>query len=391
MNGQVSRRRVAEFARLADLAADRPGAEVAKQLAHDEECAHLVEVCAAVRGLRVDAGPEPAFRARLRHRLVAMAEVNPPVADRQPVIPTPRRVSVRTGSPRSPRLAFLAGALAALVLITGLTLLASSRALPGDTLYAVKRSSEHLELALVHDPHERGLRQLSFARTRLEEIGQLLSRGGGVSLGPHTRTVAAGGVLAAGDADPVVRALDDMDCDTAQGAALLTTYAVSKQSDRALVNLSGWTAAQQDALVAMQTRLPGPAAERAAGSVKLLTRLAERVAQLRNDLTCGCLAQTGYDEFGPVPCSPCAAPPVQPGNQPGSSTPNGPPVPGQPSVTGHAGATTAPPPAGRSVPVTPTTPGSSGTVEVPNLPVTVSPSGSPLLCSLLGRLLCGGS
>jgi hypothetical protein len=387
MIGQVSRRRVEEFARLADLAADRPGAEVAKQLA-DEECARLVEVCVAVRELRVDAGPEPAFRARLRRRLVAMAAVNPPADGRQPVIPAPRRALVRTGSPRSPRLAFLAGAVAAMVLVTGLTLLASGRALPGDTLYAFKRSSEHVELALVRDPHERGLRQLSFARTRLEEIGQLLARGAGVSLGRHTRTVAAGGVLAAGDADLVVRALDDMDRDTAQGAALITTDAVRKQSDRSLVALSGWTAAQQAALVAVQSRLPGMAAERAVGSVTLLARLAERVAQLRNDLTCGCLTQTGSDDLGPMPCAPCAAPPVRPGSQPGSTVTNGPPSAGQPPATGHGGATTTPPPAGTPLPTTPAVPGSSGTVGVPGLPVTLSPSGTPLLCSLLGHLLC---
>ncbi len=378
MNGQASRRRVEEFARLADLAVDRPGAEVARQLALDEDGARLVAVTRALRELRLDAQAEPEFRDRLRRRLVAVASVNPPAA-----APAPRHPLVRAPGARSPRLAFLAGALAALMLVTGLTLLASSRALPGDTLYAVKRSSEHLELALVHDPQERGLRQLSFAQTRLEEIGQLIARGGGVSLGAHTRTVASGHALTAGDVDLVRQALDDMDRDTVQGASLVTTYAVSRRSDQSLATLATWAVAQRSTLTGMQGRLPAATADRAATSVALLDRLSTRVAQLRGALPCTCLAKTGHDELGPLPCSPCA--PAQPGGGalPSSRGPAGTQTGGPTPARGPAASPTASP---TPTATTPTTAGPLPTTTLPSAPSITSTT--PVLCDLLGPIVC---
>src|SRR5262249_4246908 len=152
-------------------------------------------------------------------------------AARPAAAPTPRRPLAGVRRPRPARLAFATGALAALGLVAALPLLASSQALPGGTLDAVKRRREQLVLALWRDPQERGMRQLSFARTRLEEISQLVAQGGGVSIGAGTRTLASGGTLAAGDADLVSRTLSDMDTDTREGAALVTSYAVQHDSD----------------------------------------------------------------------------------------------------------------------------------------------------------------
>src|SRR5262249_51214141 len=153
----------------------------------------------------------------------------------------PRRRPGRTARAGSPRLAFLAGLAAALVLVSGLTLLASNRALPGDTLYAVKRSGEQVELALVHNPQERGLRGLSFAQTRLTEVGQLIARGAGTSPGQHNGTGGARGTPAADDSGLLTRTLADMDADTRDGAVLVTGYAVQQRSDQALAELARWT------------------------------------------------------------------------------------------------------------------------------------------------------
>jgi hypothetical protein len=389
MSGLVSRRRAEEFARLADLAVDRPGAEVAKQLALDEDGARLVSVARALREVRIDAGPDPEFRDRLRRRLVAVASVNPPVAAasilaRPDAVPAPRSVpkaplvGVRG---RNPRLAFLAGAMAALVTVTGLTLLASHKALPGDTLYSVKRSSEHLELALLHDPQERGLRQLGFAQTRLEEIGQLLSREGGISIGQHTRTVAGGGGLASGDADLVLRALTDMDDDTREGASLITTAATQKRADAPLVTLATWTVGQQSTLSAIAQHLPATPQQRAVASLKLLTDLSTRIGQLRRDLQCGCLDRNVHDDLGPLPCAAACPSPGGPGT-PGGGTG----APGSATGAPGGGTTTGPAPpasggaASTAPPATPTTPGPTPTATLPSVPPTTT---SPTLCQFL--------
>ena len=73
MNGPVRGKRVEEFARLAELAVDRPGAEVATQLARDAQAARLVGIANGLRGVRLGGGPDPAFKAELRARLMSVA------------------------------------------------------------------------------------------------------------------------------------------------------------------------------------------------------------------------------------------------------------------------------------------------------------------------------
>ncbi|HJR18286.1 MAG TPA: DUF5667 domain-containing protein [Actinomycetota bacterium] len=64
-----------------------------------------------------------------------------------------------------------------LVLGAGSAVAASSSALPGDTLYGVKRAVERVSLAMHRDPGSRAELQLQFAATRLAEIDALLAAG----------------------------------------------------------------------------------------------------------------------------------------------------------------------------------------------------------------------
>jgi hypothetical protein len=403
MKGQVFRRRAEQFARLADLASDRPGADVARQLASDAEATHLVALTRSLRGLRFEADPDPEFRDRLRQRLVAVASVRPPPPASSDETATggtaaPRRRPEQTTRAGSPRLAFLAGLAAALVLVTGLTLLASSRALPGDLLYAVKRSGEQVEYVLAHNPQERGLRKLSSARTRLAEVGQLIARDAGTSPGQPGGTGQPPGGSAA-DAGLLARALADMDADTKAGAALVTGYAVQHRSDQALVELAGWTAGQRAALNSMRSRLPGPARAQAGSSLGLLTQLATRVQELRRDLPCGCLGGAGSDYLGPRPCLSCQVAPHTPApRHPSTHAP-------RPAVTtSPAGRLPVPPPpsAGTSQPSSTAPPGTGPTVSsstLPTVPVTTTPAAPTpsstqdqdqgnTLCALLKPILC---
>lgn len=396
MNGLAPRRRrAAEFARLADLAVDRPGADVARQLADDEESVRLVSITQALRELEIEAAPEPEFRDRLRARLIAHATVTSPAAPRArtPVVPAPRggRTQRLGGRAGSPRLAFLAGTLAALVLISGLTLLASSRAVPGDSLYAIKRSSENLELALLHNPRDRGERNLSFARERLQEINSLLSRSGVAPGSP----AGGSGTLGSAGTGQMLAALDDMDRSTNEGASLLTGLAVEQRSDPLLTQLAGWSAEQRAALTALRPRMPSDAARRATDSLGLLDQLDRRLADLRVALPClACLQGTAVDNLGPIPhCATCAksgtpgapgsttAPPGQT-NGPGGGNPD----PTQaPSAGTSAPGGSAPPVASTAAPTSaggaPVVPG--GVLPTASGQATPSPD---VVCRLLGAL-----
>lgn len=64
-----------------------------------------------------------------------------------------------------------------LVLGAGSAVAASSSALPGDTLYGVKRAVERVSLAMHRDPVGRAALQLRFAEVRLAEVRELLAAG----------------------------------------------------------------------------------------------------------------------------------------------------------------------------------------------------------------------
>jgi hypothetical protein len=403
MNGSAPRRgRAAEFARLADLAVDRPGADVAKQLATDEEAAALVTLTQALRELDLDAGPDPEFRDRLRQRVIAHASVTTPAkagaARPRPVVPAPRGGRAqRLAKTGSPRLAFLAGALAALVMISGLTLLASSRAVPGDTLYAIKRSSENLELALAHGPADRGNRQLGFAWERLLEIGKLVARNGN-ELGPATSTTGSG-TLGSPDTDRMLDVLQDMDGATGEGVAIITGLAVEQRSQSMLNQLESWTTKQRGTLLALKPHMPAVATQRADDSLNLLNNIVSRIAGLRQVLNCTCMQNAKPDPLGPVPCPvPCTPQSAVPGGGPGaSSAPAGPtsgPGGSSPDPVQTSGGTS--PPSG-SAPPPPSTAGPNGSTSGPvgvgtNAPLPTA-SGQPppspdLVCRLLDKVLC---
>jgi hypothetical protein len=153
------RRRVQRFA----LALDTGRGAVAS---HDPALVPLLRLAEAL-----SVGPHPAptaeFRAALRQRLLAVAAVSPATAP-APVPAAPwRRRLVAAGT----ALAITTGGAAA-------TAVASTDALPGDTLYDVKRAVENVQLALAASDLAKGERHLQIAATRLDEVAQLLEQSG---------------------------------------------------------------------------------------------------------------------------------------------------------------------------------------------------------------------
>lgn len=322
MVGPTASRRAERFARLVELDAAHPGSLASRRGRRDPRTRQLLTVTRALRELPLDGGADPEFRERLRRRVVAVASVQPPTtttprpraarprlvlaepALATPAAATPARAPLlrshldRLAGWPHPRLAFLAGALAALVLVTGVALVVSRTALPGQSLYTVKRGGEGLELALAANPQQRGMRRLLFAERRLGEVSALVQRDGTEAVPPTNDP----------DATLVVQTLQDMDSETQQGTALVAGYAVQHRDGTLLGELSDWAAAQQDRVASISEQSEPALASRADESAALLERIQLRVTALSADLGCGCQNGAGSDDLGPLPCTRCAPP-----------------------------------------------------------------------------------
>lgn len=94
--------------------------------------------------------------------------------------PEPRRrelVGAGSGAGRRtvPRAAVPLLVLVMVMSSSGMALAASQSSLPGDVLYSVKRGTEQAQLIFARSPEARAQLQLSFARTRLDEIRQIVT------------------------------------------------------------------------------------------------------------------------------------------------------------------------------------------------------------------------
>jgi hypothetical protein len=291
------RRRAERFAELLDQASGH-GPRHRLRSRPDDDLSTLVTLGqrAATLELAPTARPDPGFRADLRAMLVATAEregigttaqapakaspraTNPLLALRPLLARRPLRIGGAGGRVRVA--VILSIALAALTL-TGIST-ASAGAMPGDTLYGVKRSTERAELAFAGSDIGRGQLYLDFARTRLAEAKAV------------SGAARLAGVFA------------DMDSDTRQGIRLLTTAAVDLQDPTALDAVDAFVADQQGGAGELLDKTAGASRTRLLGSLDLLERVAERAHRLRETLTCGIDASDGSDALGPRPgrCSP---------------------------------------------------------------------------------------
>jgi hypothetical protein len=154
---------------------------------------------------------------------------------------------------------------------------ASESAHPGDALYGVKRSTERAQLAMAGSDLTRGQLSLDFARNRVAEAGQL-----------------------PGDDSAFGTVLNDMDSDTRQGVRLLTGAAVSRTDKAPLSTVDAFVNAQRTRMIAVQDGLNPANQERAAESMSLLDKVADRSDLLQTGLSCGQAAPTTTDSLGPV-------------------------------------------------------------------------------------------
>lgn len=188
--------------------------------------AGLADLVSLARALSpVEHAPDDAFRAALRDRLVteAAARATPPV------VPAAR---ARPSAPS--RLRQLVATMAVASVVAGVgAAAASTRALPGDTLYGLKRQIEAGQLALARGDLGHGRELLEQADARLTEAERLTAGEDGSD--PATRAL-------------VGQALREMAADVTAGAADLTEAYRETGDEQAMILLDRFVLDQRERL-----------------------------------------------------------------------------------------------------------------------------------------------
>lgn len=314
-------------------------------------------VVAALRQTGAAVGPTTAERDRMRQRV--LAEFSSVVHEgNSPVLPL-RAARRRRWLPDETRGRVVVAAAAALCLtmsLSGMSVLLSRDAVPGDALYTFKRTAESAELGLTFGDQPKALKHLEFAGDRVNEIEIMAQQ------------ADSAGNWSAGQGK-FLRVLDDFDSDATAGARLLTGLALHGQPS-SLPALRTWGEQQKARLAVVRAALPMPISARLDGTLGLLDRVVARASALSNRSNCVTITSGVRDELGALPANDACKPVPVDGTSAAVPLPS---VPALPAVTGpHA---IVPPnlllhpPAVNSVPV----PTGNGTSNRSGLPTTRTP------------------
>lgn len=280
---------------------------------------------AELRALSPDAvapAPRADFRRELRTQLVAItprlvaegaAEAVPPLATNGTVNGTAAKPAApeRASAPAKERIGFgrplrIAGAvLTVCLLILGGATWASQRALPGDTLYGLKRATESVRLAFAGNDISRARLYLGFAGTRVEEAMALVGR----SL-PGAAGISASGGLSGSAAEEVRDTLGSANSDVRAASRLLSSQAQRSRSSAPLSTLRRWAPSQLRRLHQLAGMLPsGGLRNYTKTSASLVKRVSAHAAALSRTVSRS------------KPSSPTGRPNRTPGPRRHSSTP----------------------------------------------------------------------
>lgn len=375
----MERRRAEEFARLLDsggftLPHSRRSADASGASAEAEAYAELVGVTERLGGLGDQLAcatrPSREWQDATRRRLMAVAaEEGIGVTARHrasAAVPETTRPPVHDEMfPRRPRggrrIAIVAALLTGTVAISGVSA-ASGDALPGETLYNVKRSTERAQLALAGNDLGRAQLYLEFARTRIQEAA-----------------------LVADDAEAAANALVDAAAELKSASALLGELAVTSGDPAPLDYLDLFANEHRWVLDDLVSGLEGDAYDAGEELASVLEAAAVRSVELRGALDC---TEPGgaADELGPLPGT-CAQNTVEgtPEAEPGASSSSeeaggGESATGEPTGAADAGATTAEPSEGEDTPMTDPDDGGASS------PAGEAPAGTEVGDDVLGEL-----
>jgi hypothetical protein len=322
----------------------------------DGEFADELALVGALRELGAAGAPDLETRQRIRAEIAGRLETAAATAPS-------RRWRPRTAD-------LVAAALFLFLVLSGLTLVLSRTALPGDPLYGVKRAGESTALSLTFGDQEKARKHLEFATNRITELGELTAEGGSAA---DYRT-----------------AYDDFAADLRAGVAEMSAAATSDGGGtQALSDVRLWARNQAARLGSLP--LPADAAPVFGDVRDLLGKVQERTSGLVARMNCYQITTGTSDELGPLPATgactqrpapaaggqPTAVPVVPSSSDSTAPTPTGtqlPPsdaaaTPGIPAPTGGV----TPPPVYGQVPSTSQRPPSTTTTTSPPPLVSIPP------------------
>jgi len=192
----------------------------------------------------------------------------------------PRKAAAGTGETPHRHTALGVSAAAALVLlaVTGGGALFSRGALPGDTLYGVKQTTESGMVALSGNKAQR---QLDVASTRMDEVQQL-----NASQAPAADKGA--------DISQALRGFNEQT--TAASHSWLSGPNASNSSA-----LAGWASTQSQRLSSMRSSMPASAQPDADNSLHMLEQVRTRANALNSRSGCDTVTTGQSDQYGPIP------------------------------------------------------------------------------------------
>ncbi len=266
-----------------------------------------------VRRAEPATAPDPAARNRMRAKLLEQLAQSPEPEPRPS--PVPRKRSAAASRPTQPtpatrpagrsrvtstrgRVTIALGAAFCLVLLlSGMTLLLSRHALPGDPLYGVRRAGESASLGLTSGDDAKGRKHLEFAADRVGDIESLAAKY------PDKADSPVGDYLTA---------FSDFDADARAATIDLTNYATD-HGDDVLGELTTWAQQQAARITVVEPKLPQAASTKAAAAVVLLNRIVRRAAALAARNTCYTITSGATDDLGVLPATGrCDQPPGAP-------------------------------------------------------------------------------
>jgi hypothetical protein len=287
-----------------------------------EEIAAIVDCAERICALAATIEPSPAFAASLRSSLVAEAATAltqsaapatvpaPPVAAGESVWVGTARLVTSLASQSRRRVAVVLAALVTSISLVGMTS-ASASALPGDSLYPVKRGVESVQLAFHRGDGSRGAFLLELANRRLAETNGLTQR---TSAPPSAKADALG--------DYAKQADEGSD-------ALVRAFTTGRDRDN-IVTINQFATRAAAGLDALDGKLTGPAADsldeaqdQLAAIVTMSARLCPDCGGIDPELVSALTTPAPSPAPAPAPSSPAPSPAAMapaPAAKPSSAT-----------------------------------------------------------------------
>jgi hypothetical protein len=179
------------------------------------------------------------------------------------------------------------------IAVAGSGAMFSQAALPGDSLYGIKQTTESALVGLTPGQGNKAQRQLDYASTRIDEAQKVNS-----ASAPDNEKAA-----------DISQALKGFDNQAEDGSKLwLNSANPGSGADNSahLSQLSGWAQQQNQRLSSMRTSMPASAQPDADHSMRLMEDLRTRAQSLNNRKGCDRVTTGETDELGPIPAKgPC--------------------------------------------------------------------------------------